>query len=235
MQLVVIDVFAKDSNGNPIEGLKPDDFTVSEDGKPQKITTFQYQALKNEPVAADEALAPAPSLTTRGPVLGEAKKPDAGAAVKSVTANQITPAKAGEVKYKDRRLMVLFFDMTSMPINDQMRAQDSAIKFVKTQITPSDLVAIMTFSADVKVVEDFTDDRDKLIKDIKGIDRWRGPGFRRHRHQRRRVRHRRGLLGGRFRIQYLQHRPPVIGARRRPPKCWARCPKRRPWCTSPAA
>ncbi len=177
VQLVVIDVFAKDKNGNPIEGLKPEDFAVSEDGKPQKITTFQYQQLKNEPIAADEAPSAAPSLTTRGPVLGEAKKPDAGEAVKSVTASQITPAKAGEAKYKDRRLMVLFFDMTSMPINDQIRAQDSAVKFIKTQITPSDLVAIMTFSSDVKVVEDFTDDRDKLIKDVKGITVGEGQGF----------------------------------------------------------
>jgi VWFA-related protein len=177
VQLVVIDVFAKDKNGNPIEGLKPEDFAVSEDGKPQKITTFQYQQLKNDPIAADEALSAAPTLTMRGPVLGEAKKPDAGEAVKSVTASQITPAKAGEVKYKDRRLMVLFFDMTSMPINDQIRAQDSAVKFIKTQITPSDLVAIMTFAADVKVVEDFTDDRDKLIKDVKGITVGEGQGF----------------------------------------------------------
>jgi VWFA-related protein len=176
VQLVVIDVFAKDKNGNPIEGLKPEDFTVSEDGKPQKITTFQYQELKNDPEPAEETQTK--SLTTRGPVLGEVKKVDvAAAAVKAVTANQITPAKAGEVKYKDRRLMALFFDMTSMPINDQIRAQDSAVKFVKTQITPSDLVAIMTFSSDVKVVEDFTDDRDKLIKDIKGLTVGEGQGF----------------------------------------------------------
>jgi VWFA-related protein len=177
VQLVVIDVFAKDKNGNPIEHLKPEDFVVSEDGKPQKITTFQYQELVNDPGPATEETQNK-SLTTRGPVLGEAKKVDtSAAAVKAVTANQITPAKAGEVKYKDRRLMVLFFDMTSMPINDQIRAQDSAIKFVKQQITPSDLVAIMTFSSDVKVVEDFTDDRDALIKDIKKLTVGEGQGF----------------------------------------------------------
>ena len=175
VQLVVVDAFVKDKNGNPIEGLKPDDFIVSEDGKPQKITTFQYQALQNDP--APPAEEQQKSLTIRGPVLAEAKKPDAAAAVKAVTANQITPAKAGEVKYKDRRLMVLFFDMTSMPIQDQIRAQESAVKFVKTQITPSDLVAIMSFSADVKVVEDFTDDRDQLIKDIKGLTVGEGQGF----------------------------------------------------------
>ena len=65
--------------------------------------------------------------------------------------------------------MVMFFDMTSMPIQDQMRAQTAAKKFIKTQMTKSDLMAIMTFSSDVKVVEDFTDDRDVLLKDVKGL------------------------------------------------------------------
>ena len=73
--------------------------------------------------------------------------------------------------------MALFFDMTSMPIQDQIRAQDAAVKFIKTQITPSDLVAIMTFSSDVKVLEDFTDDRDQLIKDVKKLTIGEGQGF----------------------------------------------------------
>ena len=125
VQLVVVDIFAKDKSGNPIEGLKKEDFSVAEDGKPQQITFLQYQELKNDPIStapAEEA-----AVKMHGPELGEAKKPE----IKSVTANQITPAKAGEVKYKDQRLMVLFFDMTSMPIQDQIRAQDSAVKFVQ--------------------------------------------------------------------------------------------------------
>jgi hypothetical protein len=60
VQLVVIDVFAKDKNGNPIEGLKPEDFTVTEDGKPQKITTFQYQELQNDPEPPAEEQVPRP-------------------------------------------------------------------------------------------------------------------------------------------------------------------------------
>jgi VWFA-related protein len=172
VQLVVVDVFAKDKNGNPIPDLKAADFTVSEDGKPQKITFCEYQELKNDPVAAPVTEA---ALTPRAT---EAKAADAPKPeVKAVTSNQIAPAKAGEIKYKDRRLMALFFDMTSMPIQDQMRAQDAAVKFIKTQITPSDLVAIMKFSSDVKVVEDFTDDRDLLIKDVKSLTIGEGQGF----------------------------------------------------------
>jgi len=45
-----------------------------------------------------------------------------------------------------------------------MRSQTAALKFLQSQMTPSDLMAIMTFSNDLKVLEDFTDDRDLLSK-----------------------------------------------------------------------
>src|SRR5213075_2391339 len=99
------------------------------------------------------------------------------AAPKTVTQNQIAPEKPGDIKYKDKRLMVMFFDMTSMPIADQIRSQTAAEKFIKTQMTKSDLMAIMTFSNDIKVVEDFTDDRDLLPRDIKNLTIGEGQGF----------------------------------------------------------
>src|SRR5205085_5901210 len=61
------------------------------------------------------------------------------------------------------------FDMTSMPVQDQVRAQTAADKFLKSQMTASDLMAIMTFTSDLKVLQDFTDDRDALAKTIKGL------------------------------------------------------------------
>src|ERR1019366_1543470 len=152
-------VTVKDKSGNPIRGLKPADFNITEDGKKQDIKIFTYQELEE-------------SATPPEPV--PAKTPDAPATpvapvVKAVTANQIAPSRPGEVKYKDRRLLVMFFDMTSMPINDQIRAQTAAQKFLKTQMTPSDLMAIMTFSSDLKVLQDFTDDRDALARVVKSL------------------------------------------------------------------
>ncbi len=170
VQLVVVDVFAKDKDGNPVPSLKPSDFAITEDGKPQIIKVCEYQELQTAPITTPPAtLEKRPEAAT--------PLPPVAAEVKAVTTNQITPAQAGEIKYKDKRLMVLFFDMTSMPIQDQIRAQDSAVKFIKSQITASDLVAILTFAADVKVVEDFTDDRDKLVKDVKGLTVGEGTGF----------------------------------------------------------
>jgi|SRR5580658_2053981 VWFA-related protein len=39
-RLVVVDVVVRDKKGQPVTGLKPEDFTVEENGKKQKIATF---------------------------------------------------------------------------------------------------------------------------------------------------------------------------------------------------
>ena len=147
-QLVVVNVSARDRNGDPIGGLTASDFTILEDGKPQKIAVFEYQRLEE---SAAPAPRPAPTASEPKPVA------------------QISIAKPGEVKYKDRRLLVLFFDLAGMPVQDQVRAQEGALKFVESQITPSDLVAVMTYSTVLNVVQDFTGDRDRLNEVVKGI------------------------------------------------------------------
>jgi VWFA-related protein len=169
-QLVVEDLIIKDKSGNPITGLTAADFTVTEDGKPQKIDFCEFQKLEENAAPLPEKPEPPKELEKRAPAPAEP-------ALAKATANQIAPEKPGDIKYKDRRLMVMFFDMTSMPIGDQIRAQTAAEKFVKTQMTPSDLMAIMTFSSDINVVEDFTDDRDALLKDIKKLTIGEGQGF----------------------------------------------------------
>ena len=135
--LVVINVDVRDKSGKPIEGLKASDFIITEDDKPQKISIFDFQKLDNEPLPAAE---PEPAKPAKG---------EAAPAPKPVTApakKEITPSSPGQVRYKDRRLMVLFFDMTSMPQEDQIRAQTAALKYIDTQITPADMVSIMTFA-----------------------------------------------------------------------------------------
>ena len=161
-RLVVEDVIVKGKDGNSIENLKPGDFTITEDGRPQKISVFEFQRLNEQPAPP----------TAAAPV----KEPER-AAVKAATAIQIASEKPGDLKYKDRRLLVLFFDMTSMPIQDQIRAQSAAQKFLRTQMTASDLLAILTFSSDLKVVDDFTNDRDRLEKDIRSLIVGEGQGL----------------------------------------------------------
>jgi VWFA-related protein len=155
-----VNVAVKDKSGKPVEGLKASDFTIAEDGKTQKISVFEFQRLE-EPLAvpAERALIPR----------GAAGAPAASAAVKKAAPVQIAPSKPGEIRYRDRRLLVMFFDLTSMPVADQLRAQKAALKFLDAQMTASDMMAVMTFASDLKVLQDFTNDRDALIKTIKGL------------------------------------------------------------------
>ncbi len=155
-QLVVVNVAAKTKSGEPLTGLAATDFTVTEDGKPQVIKVFEYQQMDDTPLPAA-----APAL--------ERREAEAAPVVKAAVASSIAPAKNGEIKYKDRRLLVLFFDRAGMAVAEQLRAQQSALQFLNTQISQSDLVAVMTYATDLAVLQDFTGDRDQLVKVIKAI------------------------------------------------------------------
>ncbi len=147
--LVVVDVTARDRAGRPIEGLKKEDFTVLEDGQPQSISIFEFQRLTLDPLPVLPPPAPqAPStLPTR---LDAAAQPPA----------------APPPRYHDRRLLILFFDFSAMAPTEQIRAQDAALKFLREKMTSADLVSVMTFSTRLKVVQDFTGDRDQLASVI---------------------------------------------------------------------
>jgi VWFA-related protein len=69
---------------------------------------------------------------------------------------------------QDHRSLCLFLDL-NMSAPDQSRAQEAAIKFVADRMTASDQVIIMTFSTEVKVVQDFTGDQDLLVAALRKI------------------------------------------------------------------
>jgi len=72
----------------------------------------------------------------------------------------------------------LFFDMTTMQPPEQLRAQEAAIKFLEGQMTSSDLVEIMTYTTGVKVVQEWTDNRDTLITALKKLTLAKAPIWR---------------------------------------------------------
>lgn len=151
-QLVVETVTVKDKAGNPVTGLTAKDFTLTEDGVPQEIRVFEFQKLSEtvtpEPVAAN----------LRAPALPR------------LTRTQIAPEPPGDIRYRDRRLLALYFDLTAMPPPDQIRALNAAKKFVRTQMSGSDLMAIMAFtSGSVQVLQDFTADRTQLLSVIETL------------------------------------------------------------------
>jgi len=159
-QLVVETVVVKDKNGKQVEGLTAKDFSVTEDGAPQTISFFEFQKLPEVPDAA-----PLP-------------EPGRPKLLEKLARTQISPEAPGNIRYSDRRLLALYFDLTAMPPADQLRALNAAKKFVRTKMTPSDLMAILSFSGGaVRVLEDFTADRDRLLSTIETMIVGEGEGY----------------------------------------------------------
>jgi VWFA-related protein len=65
-RLVVVDVVATDSKGQPVPDLKAADFTLLEDGKPQKISGFNFEHPGGAPTPTAQAQLP-PSVVSNAP------------------------------------------------------------------------------------------------------------------------------------------------------------------------
>jgi VWFA-related protein len=148
VQLVVEAVVVKDKQGNPIHGLTANDFTVTEDNVPQAIKFFEHQ-----------------DLAVNAKPLPESKRADEDVRIyKRLARERIAPETTENERYKNRRLLALYFDMSAMRPADQMRALQAAQKFIRTQMTSVDLVAIMRYNAgSVDILQDFTANRDRLL------------------------------------------------------------------------
>ena len=95
-RLIVQTVTVKDKDGKTIEGLKPADFVVTEDGEPQTVSFAEFQKLP-APSAAG-AVTVADELPPLPPV---APKP-AAAAVAAPTDVKITGYMPGDDRYRNR-------------------------------------------------------------------------------------------------------------------------------------
>ena len=147
--VVLVDVRVTDKRGQPATGLQADDFRVFEDGVEQKITSFSLENIAQLASTAGENGAP--------PTVDLGKLPSTASVAQ---VNRLV---------QDHRLVVLFFDLTSMPVDDLLRAVKAAENFMRKQMTPADLVAVTTYSSDLRVVQNFTNDRDELDKAIESI------------------------------------------------------------------
>jgi len=160
-QLVVETVVAKDKQGKFIRGLTAKNFTVTEDGAPQTIKFCEHQQFS-------EAIEPLPPTPIDDENITIYKK---------VTRTQFSPEAPESNKYKDRRLLALYFDMPAMPPQDQMRALTAAENFIRKQMTAADLVSILRFNGgSVDVLQDFTADRNKLLSILQTLIVGEGQG-----------------------------------------------------------
>jgi VWFA-related protein len=156
--IVLTNVVVRDKKtGEVVKGLKPSDFTILEDNKPQKIASFDYENV-------DQAA-----------VLKEKESTVSGKATVAQLLNQEDVTDPKELQ--DHRLIVMFFDLSSMQPEDIDRSVDAARDYINKKMQPADLVAMVSLSGGLTMDQDFTADKDLLLKAVGKYDGSDATGF----------------------------------------------------------
>ena len=155
--IVLTNVVVRDKKtGEVVKGLKAGDFTVLENGKPQKIASFDYQNV-------DEAA-----------VLNEKSTVSGKASIADMLNRNLA---ADPAQLRDHRLIVMFFDVSSMQPEDVDRAVEAAQDYVNKKMQPADLVALVSLADSLTMDQDFTSDKAALLKGLKKYNGTDASGF----------------------------------------------------------
>lgn len=131
--LVSLDVIVKDKKGKAITDLKPEDFTVVENGVPQKIQFFDSTLTSGseagQPTRATDSTGPIPRTPTGFP----------------------------------RNIIALVLDGQSTELSNLKHVREGTMKYIRERITDSDSVALFSISGGLKLLQPFTQDKAKLI------------------------------------------------------------------------
>ena len=156
-EIVLTNVVVRDKKtGTVVKDLKASDFTILENGKPQRLASFDYQNV-------DEAAV----LHEKNTVTGRATVAD--------LLQRNLGAYAGELR--DHRLIVMFFDLSSMQPEDVDRAVESAQEYVNKKMQPADLVALVSMATGLTMDQDFTADKAALLQGLGKYNGTEGTGF----------------------------------------------------------
>ncbi|MBS1805099.1 MAG: VWA domain-containing protein [Acidobacteria bacterium] len=157
-ELVLTNVVVRDSKTSElVRGLKQEDFTVLENGKKQQISTFDFQSV--------DMATPLNEATVSGLAEG----------VNGAGAKAAVVARPEDLR--NHRLIVMFFDLTSMQPEDLDRCVKAARDFLTNKMQPADLVALVSLGDTLKVDQDFTADKAVLANEVGIYNGTEGQGF----------------------------------------------------------
>ena len=145
INLVTLDIAVSDKHRRPILNLTAKDFTVLEDGVPQRIETFSAGS----------------ALPTRGEQKGRSDQPDVGAP-KSNQPSAQNASGTGHT-FTGYRFISLVIDNTSVQAPNRDQVERALARYLRERVRPDDLVAIYSVGSSLALVQPFTSDRDKLV------------------------------------------------------------------------
>jgi VWFA-related protein len=135
-------------DGKAVTDLSPNDFVITEDGRPQTITHFSYVS----------------SVPNENP-----EKPVAKSTPSTTNASVILPAVVR--RDETRRTIAIVVDDLGISLESILSVKQQLRKFIDEHVQPNDLVAIIRTGGEVGALQQFTTDRRLLHRAIDAL-RW---------------------------------------------------------------
>lgn len=143
-RLVQVSVVVEDKKGKPVGGLKPEDFQLLDNGKPQSISLFSTEAdLERERDAS-------PS----------------GGVTPGLPGNVFENRASAEER--PGSVTVILFDALNTPVKDQIYAKAEILGFLR-QLKPQDHVAVYLLTRRLTVINEFTQDAEALLTAVERL------------------------------------------------------------------
>lgn len=154
VDMVQLNVAVMDSKGNYVTGLRPSDFSVTEDGIPQKVATFGEG---NGPTRRVTSIAEedAPGELRTRPQNGSSESAD----TTSELGSELGSAMAGANVF-------ILFDTSNYMYRGFVFAQDAIAEFVRSLDNP-DRVAFYSYSRDLSRATTLTGDRSQVLRGVR--------------------------------------------------------------------
>src|SRR5712692_95913 len=128
-RLVQVDVVVTDSSGHPAKDrLSEKDFTILEDGKPQKISFFSFQQFEGQEKRQLPQLPP--HVATNRPEYGRSAGPP----------------------------IILLLDGINTPVENQIVVRQQMLKFLADHFDPRMRIAVFLLGNELSILQDFTSD-----------------------------------------------------------------------------
>jgi VWFA-related protein len=137
INFVRVDAIVSDRQGRPVADLRPEDFEVLEDGKPQSIETFKLIRVDGNPPPGESA----------------------PREINSIYAEE------SEARRDDVRLFVIFFDDYHVRLGASLAVKEPLVRFIETQVGPLDMIAMM-YPLDPLRAVSFTRNKKAVIQQI---------------------------------------------------------------------
>ncbi|MDX6695546.1 MAG: hypothetical protein QOF02_3149 [Blastocatellia bacterium] len=149
--LVQVDAVVMDKSGKQVTDLRPEEFEILEDERPQAITNFSY-------VSTDTA--------------NSGSAPKSSSAAAAAASNRDASVRPARVRPTDtHRTILLVVDDLGLTSESAIATRRALKKFVEDQLRPNDLAAVVNTSGGSSAAQQLTADKKTLLAAVEQV-RW---------------------------------------------------------------